>query len=116
MARVRPTLRDRNHEFAREGEVPFSDRTAASPTGRQREPADLRSPDELPLDDDEAGEAQPGEMEPDERWKSTRTRPVSERTFDRGETTDGLDETEEAVRRQAEDHPLGLDRQEGEED
>lgn len=116
MARVRPTLRNRNHEFAREGEVPFADRAAATPTGRQREPADLRSPDELPLDDDEAGESKPGEMEPDEQWKSTRDRPVSERTFDRGETADGLDPTEAAVRRQAEDHPVGLDRQDREEE
>ncbi len=116
MVRVRPTQRNQNHEFAREGEVPFADHTAATPTGRQREPAVLRSPDELPLDDGAAGEAQPGEMEPDEQWKSTRDRPVSERTFDRGETADGLDPTEEAVRRQAEDRPIGLDREDGKEE
>lgn len=114
MARVRPILRNRNHEFAREGEVPFADRAAATPTGRQREPADLRSPDELPLDDGEAGEAQPGGLEPDDLWKSTRDRPASERTFDRGETADGLDATGEAVRRQAEDRPAGAPEGEGE--
>lgn len=97
----------RRGEFAEEYEVAFQDRPASSPTGRQREPADTRSPDEMPSEDVDADNLRPGEMQPDELWKSTRTTPASAESEDTGETVDGLDETDEAVRREAEEHPPG---------
>jgi len=80
---------------------------ADTPTGRQAEPADERAPDDIPLADEDQGDYRPGEAEPDDTWKAVRTRPRSEVTDRTGETGDGLDDTEEAVRRAAEELPPG---------
>jgi len=70
---------------------PRDPRLADRPTGRQPDPADTRAPEDA---------------DPDDLYKAIRSRPqsaVTDQTDD--ETEDGLDPTEEAVRRAAEDRP-----------
>ncbi|MEJ8570461.1 hypothetical protein [Microbaculum marinum] len=104
--KIHPTRRTPESEQALHTEVIAADRPVTTTTGRQDEPADVRSPDEMPEPDEMPDETEPGEYEPDDLWKATRSRPVSETTARRGETVDGLDDTEEAVRREAEDRKL----------
>lgn len=75
------------------------------PTGRQAEPLDERAPDELPTYDSEAeaGNAIVSEAEPDDEWKAAHHHgKVNQDNYHPGETRDGLDANEEALRRAAE--------------
>lgn len=81
----------KHSRFANEGEVIPADEPALDgPTGRQGGAEDVT------------------EEGPDEELSvDVGAQPMSEITARREETEDGLDDTEEAVRREAEDRPLG---------